>query len=303
MGYLRRLPKFEYLAPRTVDEVCSLLAERRGDARLLAGGTDLILQMKRREVAPAAIIGLKGVEGLSFIRSGKDGGVAIGAMTTMRAIERSSLIREKYDFFSATAGTIGSPEIRAVATVGGNLSGALPCADFPAPLITLGARVKLTSKRGERWVSLEDFFTGLEQTVASPDELLAGIELPSPPGFSGGAYLKFHDRNAMDMTTTGVAAFVTCDRDRRIIADARIALTSSAPRPERVKQAEAALRGQPFTEQALEEAARLACREAEPRASWRARKEFRLELIRVLTKRALAQAVEKALGKGRRAMA
>lgn len=293
MGYFRRLPKFDYLAPQTIDEACAALAERPGDARLFAGGTDMLLQMRRREIAPRAIIGLKGVASLSFIRR-QNGGVAIGAMTTFSAIERSALIGEKYDFLCETAAGIGSPELRSVATVGGNLSGALPCADFPAPLITLGAVVRLRSARGERSLALEDFFRVFAETAAAPDELLTEIELPSRPAFSAGAYLKFHDRHAMDMTTTGVAAFVTWDREKRLVADVRIALSVSGPTPLRVKKAEAALRGRPMTEEALEEAALLACEEAQPRTSWRASKEFREELISVLTKRALTQAGEKA---------
>ena len=293
MGYLRRLPRFDYLAPRTVDEACSALAERRGEARLFAGGTDLVLQMKRREITPRAIIGLKGVASLSSIRA-QPGGLAIGAMATFGAIESSALVREKYDFLCETAAAIGSPEIRAVATVGGNLSGALPCADFPAPLMTLGAVVRLRSVRGERALALEDFFMGFAETAVAPDEILTEIELPVRSGFSAGAYLKFQDRHAMDMTTTGVAAFVTWDRERGLIGDVRIALSVSGPVPLRVKNAEAALRGRRLTEEALAEAGLLACQEAQPRASWRARKEFRRELIGVLTQRALRQAGDKA---------
>jgi CO/xanthine dehydrogenase FAD-binding subunit len=215
-------------------------------------------------------------------------------MTTFGAIESSPLIREKHDFLCETAAGIGSPEIRAVATVGGNLSGALPCADFPAPLMILGAIVRLRSVRGERALALEDFFMGFAETAAAPDEILTEIELPARPDFAGGAYVKFHDRHAMDMTTTGVAACVTWDRERGLIGDVRIALSVSAPVPLRARNAEASLRGQTFTEKALEEAALLACQEAQPRASWRARKEFRRELIAVLTERALRQAGEKA---------
>jgi len=293
MGNFRRLPRFDYLAPQTIDEACAVLAERPGDARLFAGGTDLLLQMRRREIAPRAIIGLKGVASLSFIRR-QNGGVAIGAMTPFSAIESSPLIGEKHDFLCETAAGIGSPELRSVATVGGNLSGALPCADFPAPLITLGAVVRLRSARGERSLALEDFFRGFAETAAAPDEILIEIELPSRPACSAGAYLKFHDRHAMDMTTTGVAAFVTWDAEKRLVADVRIALSVSGPIPLRAKKAEAALRGRQVTGEALEEAALLACQEAKPRTSWRASKEFREELISVLTKRALRRAGEKA---------
>lgn len=294
MGYLRRLPRFEYLAPRSVVAVCDVLAEYPGEARLLAGGTDLILQMRRREVAPRYIIGLKGLSELAFIRPQKNGGVAIGAMTTVRTIEFSPLIRERYGLLCRTAAEMGSPEIRQSATIGGNLAGALPCADFPPALITLGAHVKLKSQQGERLLPLEEFFLGPEQTVVDPSELVTEIQLPAPSPLSDGAYVKFHDRHAMDMTTTGVSAFVTLDQERRRFRDVKIALASSAPIPLRAKNAEAALRGQAFTEKVVEKAAALACQEAQPRSSWRASRDLRLELIKSLTKRAIRQAWEKA---------
>ena len=295
MSYLRRLPRFEYLAPRSVTAVCDALAEYPGETRLLAGGTDLILQMRRREIAPRYIIGLKGVSELAFIREQADGEIAIGAMTTIQAIQSSPVIRNKYGLLSETAGEIGSPEIRQAATIGGNLAGALPCADFPPALITLGAKVKLQSKRGERLVPLEDFFLKFEQTVASRDEFLTEIHLSAPPPFSGGVYVKFHDRHSMDMTTTGVGAFLTLDKESRMFRDVKIALGSSAPVPLRAKKAEVALRGRAFSEEAVDEAASLACEEAEPRSSWRASRDFRLELIRTLTKRAIRGAWEKAV--------
>jgi len=292
--YLRRLPRFEYLAPRTIDEVCAALAQHGQEAKPLAGGTDLIIQMRRREVVPRYIIGLKNVPELDFIRADDGGGLTIGAMATVWAIQSSPLIQERFDFLAQTAAEMGSPEIRYTATIGGNICGALPCADFPAPLLTLGARVKLVSKRGERVVPLEEFFLGVGQTVMEPDELLTEIQVPAQPPRSGGAYIKFHERHAIDITTTGAGAFVILDPEGRACQEAKIALTTSAPTPIRVKRAEAALRGQPLTEEALEEAARLACEEASPRTSWRATREFRLELIRALTKRALRQAWEKA---------
>lgn len=295
MSYRWRLPRFEYLAPRSVAAVCDALAENPGEARLLAGGTDLILQLRRRDIAPRYVIGLKGVSELAFIRERADGGLALGAMTTIQAIGASPVIRKRYDALAETAGAMGSPEIRQVATIGGNLAGALPCADFPPALIALGAEVKLESKQGERWLPLEAFFLRFEQTVARREELLTEIRLPPPPPLSGGVYLKFHDRHSMDMTTTGVGAFVTLDQDRRLFQDVKIALGSSAPVPLRAKKAEVALRGRALTEAALEEAASQVCEEAEPRGSWRARRDFRLELIKTLTKRALRGAWKKAV--------
>ncbi len=294
MTYLRRLPKFEYLAPRDVEDVFGLLAAHGADARLLAGGTDLLLQMRRRETVPKYVIGLKGVAELAYVREQADGTLAIGAMTTIRTFVTSPLIRERYGILAQAAGGIGGPELRNVATVGGNLAGALPCADFPPALIALGAKVKLASSRGERVVAIEDMFPMFGTTVARPDELLTEIQLPSVPSFSGGIYLKFHDRQSMDMTTVGVSAFVTWDQGSRVFRDVKIGLSSSAPVPMRARKAEAVLRGRACADDVLEEAALAVCEEADPRTSWRATREFRFELLRSLTKRALRAAREKA---------
>jgi carbon-monoxide dehydrogenase medium subunit len=297
MVYLRRLPRFEYFAPRSVAAVCGALAEYPGETRLLAGGTDLILQMRRREVVPRYVIGLKNLPELAFIRS-RHHTFALGAMTTLDAIESSPLISREVDFLAQTAAEMGSPEIRLVATIGGNLASALPCSDLAPPLLVLQAGVKLNSLRGERTVALENFFLGPGQTIMAPGEFLRAISFPSRPPLSGGAYIKFHDRHAMDMTVAGVAAFVVLQPGGERVQDARIALATGGPVPLRVKRAEAALQGEPLTEKALEKASEVACEEARPRTSWRARREFRVELIRVLTRRALRQAWEKAKSAG-----
>lgn len=294
MSSLRRLPKFEYLAPVTTDEVCRLLASHAGEAKLLAGGTDLILQMRRRETVAKYIIGLKSVPELTFVRETAEGGLAIGAMTTIQTLLTSPIIRKTYGVLAQVAAGIGGPELRNVATIGGNLAGALPCADFPPALIALGATAKLKSSASERMVPVEELFPSFGKTVARPDELFTEIHLPNVPAFSGGVYLKFHDRHSMDMTTLGVSAFVSWDEESRVFRDVKIALASSAPVPMRAKKAEAVLRGRALGEDALEEAARAVCEEANPRTSWRATREFRFELLRTLTKRAITGAQEKA---------
>lgn len=294
MNYLRRLPKFEYLATRSIDEACDLLAAHGNQAGLLAGGTDLLLKMRRRETSPAYIIGLKGVAELSGVRTLAEGGIAIGAMTTIQALMSSPVVREKYSVLAEAAAGIGGPELRNVATIGGNLAGALPCADLPPALITLGAKVKLKSRNGERVVPVENLFPQFGMTVARPDELLTTIQLPSVPSFSGGIYLKFHDRQSMDMTTVGVSAFVIWDEESRVFRDVKIGLSSSAPVPMRAKKAEAVLRGRACADDVLEEAALAVCEEADPRTSWRATREFRFELLRSLTKRAVRGARDKA---------
>jgi CO/xanthine dehydrogenase FAD-binding subunit len=294
MSYLRRLPKFEYLAPHSIDEACDLLAAHSSEVRLLAGGTDLLLQMRRREACPAYIIGLKGITELSGVRALADGGLSIGAMTTIQALMSSPVVREKYGVLAEAAAGIGGPELRNVATIGGNLASALPCADLPPALITLGAKVRLKSHNGERVVPVEDLFPQFGMTVARPDELLTTIQLPNPPSFSGGAYLKFHDRQSMDMTTLGVSAFVTWDEGSRVFRDIKIALASGAPVPMRARKAEAVLRGRACADDVLQEAALAVCEEAHPRNSWRATREFRFELLKSLTRRAVRGARDKA---------
>jgi len=294
MTYLRKLPKFEYLAPQGIPEVCEMLANHGREAKLMAGGTDLIIMMRRREVAPRCVIGLKSVPELNFIRDEKDGGLTIGAMATSWAIQSSPLVRRRYDFLAKTAADIGGIENLHVSTIGGNLCDGFPCVDFPAPLLTLDAEVKLVSRRGERIVPLDSFYLGYQQTAVEPDELLTEIHIPPHPQRHGGAYIKFHDRHAIDITTTGAAAFLTLDSDGETARDVKIALTTSAPVPLRVKSAEAALCGRKVTEEATEEAARLACKEASPRTSWRSTAEFRARLVRVLVRRALQQAWRKA---------
>ena len=290
MAYLRRLPKFEYLPARTIAEVCALLADHGECAELLAGGTDLLLQMRRREISPAYVIGLKGVGELSGVQPSADGGLTIGAMTTMHALLSSPTIRERYGVLAEATAGIGGHELRNVATIGGNIAGALPCADMPPALITLGAKVKLTSRDGERLVPVDELYPEFGRTVARADELLTAVLLPNVPAFSGGAYIKFHDRQSMDMTTIGVSAFVTLDADGQAFRDVKIALASSAPVPMRARKAESVLRGLPCTDAALDQAAMTVCEEADPRTSWRATRDFRLELLRGLTKRAIKRA-------------
>ena len=295
MTYLKRLPKFEFVSPGSIEEVCAFTADTSvGDIMLLAGGTDAILQMRRRERTPRRVIGLKSVPELDFVREQADGSLAIGAMTTLQTLLSAPIVRERYAVLSETAAQIGGRELRNVATVGGNIAGALPCADMPPALMTLGARVRLSSRRGDRWLALEEFFPEFGRTAAVEGELLTQISVPRPAPNSAGTYLKFHDRQSMDMTVVGVGAFLARDGETQKIRDIKLAYASSAPTVFRAHEAEAVLRGCTMSEEALEATAEVACRVSSPRTSWRANAEYRRELIRALTKRAIRQAWQKA---------
>ncbi|OGA92167.1 MAG: hypothetical protein A3G27_17585 [Betaproteobacteria bacterium RIFCSPLOWO2_12_FULL_66_14] len=298
MTYLRRLPRFEFVSPDSLAEVCAMTAGASdGEVMLLAGGTDAILQMRRRERTPRRVIGLKGVAELAFVREQPDGGLAIGAMTTLQMLLSAPVVRQHYDLLREATAQIGGQELRNVATVGGNIAGALPCADLPPVLMTLEARVRLSSQRGDRWVALEEFFPEFGRTVAVDGELVSEISLPRPAPNSAGTYLKFHERQSMDMTVVGVSAFVVCEGETQVIRDIRLAYASAAPTVFRAREAEAVLRGCAMSEEGLEATAEMACKVSNPRTSWRANGEYRRELISSLTKRAIRHAWQKAVSR------
>lgn len=300
MTFLRRLPKFDFVSPNSIAELCSLTAgASNGELMLFAGGTDAVLQLRRREVTPRCVVGLKGVPELDFIEEQPDGSLAIGAMTTLQSLMKSPAVQGHFDVLAETAGQIGGVELRNVATLGGNIAGALPCADLPPPLMTLDAEVKLSGKDGERWVPIDELFAGYGKTVAAKGEVLTEIRVPKPAARSASVYLKYHDRQSMDMTVVGVGASVELDDEGKGFRDIRLAYANGAPTAFRAKKTEEVLRGNEMSEEALQAVAEAAGKEAVPRAnSWRADPQYRLTLIRNLTKRAIRSAWEKAVARG-----
>ena len=290
--YLRRLPKFEYLQPKTVQEACSLLSQYKDKAKIIAGGTDLLPRLKRREVAAEYVIGLKGILGLDYIKYSKTDGLRFGALATLHAIETSPIIKEKfYPLFQAVY-SMASPQIRSRGTVGGNLCNAAPSADTAPALITLGARLKLVSPRGERTTLVEEFFTGPGETLLSEDELVVEVQVPNMPLHSGGVYLKQMIRRAMDLAIVGVAAVMTSDGG--VCKDIKIVLGAVAPTPIRASKAEQVLKGKMPEDSLIEEAAKKAAGEARPISDIRSSLEYRKAMVEVLTRKAVKQAWEKA---------
>jgi carbon-monoxide dehydrogenase medium subunit len=287
--FYRRLPKFNYLAPTTLDEALSLLSEYRGRAKVIAGGTDLVPKLKRREIrAPEHVIDLKGIPGLDEIKFDASG-LTLGALVTIGMVESSAKIQQRLGILAQAAQSMASPQVRNRGTIAGNICNAVPSADLAPPLLTLGARLKIVSGKGERTVNIEDFFTGPGQTALDEDEILAEIQLSSIPPNGKGVYLKLTPRRAMDLAIVGVAVVVipqdgTC-------RDIRIALGAVAPTPIRAKKAEAVLKGQKLDDKLIEKAAQTAAGESRPIDDHRASAEYRRDMVEVLVKRAIKQAI------------
>jgi len=289
----RNLPRFEYLSPRTVNEAIGLLKQHGGKVKVLAGGTDLVPQMKWGEIKPEYILSLSQVPDLAQIQFHHTTGLKLGALTKIRAIEKSDTIKEFYPILAQAASVIGSVEIRNRGTVGGNLCNAAPSADMVPSLLVLNARAVIASESGERVIPLEDFFVGPGKTVLSGGEILIRLEVPTMKPNSAGEYIKLGNRNAMEIALIGVAALITLEQGNDTCEEARLALATAAPTPIRVKEAEGVLTGKKLDEEVIELAAETASKEASPRSSWRASEEYRREMIRVLTRRAITQALHK----------
>ena len=282
------LPDFEYCAPGNIGEVCQLLSEYRTKAKILAGGTDLLHQMKHRKMSPEVVISIKGLPELTGISHDKERGVVIGARATQKAIANSPILMKKYRSICTAAQNMANNQIRNRGTVGGNIVNAVPSADLPPILLALDAKVKLVSTRGERLVLLNDFFLGVHQTVIQEDELLTEVIIPDQ-AVTGSSCIRFGLRSSGALAVVSVA--VAVNMSGNTCKDARIALGAAAPVPMRAVQAEQKIIGSQITDTLLEEVGVTAAGESRPRSSIRGSAEYRRDLIRVLTRRALNDAI------------
>jgi len=275
---------FEYFAPRSLAEATEVLAKYQGEARTVAGGTDLLLKMKAGRLSPKAIVNIKRVpelRGLTF-----NSHLTLGALTTLEEIKQSSMIRERYPALSDAAATMASVQIRNLATVGGNLCNAAPSADLAPILIALNAAARLAGIKGERRIPLEDFFTGPGTTVLAPGELLVSLEVPPPAGPS--VYLKHSPREHMDIAVVGIGLAL---RGYHLLshecAEPRVVLGAVAPVPLRARRAEAELTGGPLAAERIDRAAKIAAEEAKPIDDVRGSAWYRRRMVAVLTRRGL----------------
>jgi carbon-monoxide dehydrogenase medium subunit len=287
------MTRFEYCEPATLDEAVALLREARGDAAVLAGGTDLLVQIRERVRRPAQVVNIKKILGLDAFTFDPATGLTIGALATTRALETSDLIRRHYAGLHTAVVHFASIQVRERATIVGNVCRASPSADTLPPLICDGATLRVLGPQGARTVELERFFTGPGRTLLRAGELVTQVHVPAPAPRTGKVYLKHGRRVEMELATVGVAASVTLDAGGAL-ADARIALAAVAPTPLRAHAAEAALQdlahGRRLDARALDAAADAAASEARPIADVRASAEYRREMVRVHVRRALERA-------------
>ncbi len=281
---------FEYRTPKNLKEVHASLREFGTDAKLISGGTALVIMMKQRLVRPSCLVSLRSVRGLNGIEV-KDGGLSIGGLATHREVETSSLVRRRLPVLSETYHHVATIRVRNTASVGGGLAHADPNQDPPPTLIALGATVKATSANGSRVIPLDEFFTDYYETVLNPDEIITEVFVPKLPPNSGSAYLKFLPRTADDYATVSAAAVLTLDKSKKKISDVRIALGSVGTTPIRAKDAEALLRGQPVKPEAFREAAEKAKEAVDPVTDFRGSAGYKKEMAGVFVRRALEKAL------------
>jgi carbon-monoxide dehydrogenase medium subunit len=283
---------FSYQRAASLDEALAALAG--GDAKVLAGGMALLPLMKLRLASPAHVVDINGIPGLTGLREA-DGFLRIGALTRESDLEESELIRTRYPLLHETSRVIADPLVRNLATVGGNLAHGDPANDHPATMLALGAELVARGGAGERRIPVAGFFTGPFATALRSDDILVEIRIPVPPARSGGAYLKL-ERKVGDFATAAVAVQLTL-REDGACERAGIGLTNVGLTPIKAEKAEAALLGKRLDDKLIAHAAQLAAAAAEPAEDLRGSVEYKRDLVRVLTGRALRKALARAEGR------
>jgi len=293
------LPKFNYHAPTTIDEACSILGHYGAKAKVLAGGTDLLVNLKKKLLTPEELISLNKITGLTEAFEQKGKGLSIGPLSTAAYLAGSGLIREEGGVLGQGAGRLGSPLIRNRATVGGNLVTARPASDMAPPLLVLGASLTLKGPQEERTVPLADFIVGPGQTVIQNNEILTQIFIPKFEGQSAGAYIKLGSRKALEISLVNVASFLGLGSDGSI-KQARVALGAVAPTPLLSPGAAKVLTGvkpKDGKDPVFNEAARAAAQDSKPITDHRGSAEYRRAMVEVLTLRTLTAAYEQLMKK------
>jgi len=282
---------FDYLEPKSLKEACGLLDGHPDDAKLIAGGTALVIWMRMGLLHPTVIVSLEKIPDFNYIRYDERDGLRIGAGARHREIELSRVVRERYPLLHETFRKVAQPRIRNMGTIGGNLCQGDPLTDPGASLIALDAEVTLTSSKSERVLPLEQFFIDYYQTDLNAGEILTEIHVPPPAKKLGWGHIKFLPRSQEDFATVGVAFALRCSNG--FCEDIRLALNSVAPTILRAKRAESVLRGKKVTDSLLQEMGEVAATEVDPMDDNRGSAEYKRELVKVLVRRAAKEALER----------
>jgi aerobic carbon-monoxide dehydrogenase medium subunit len=283
--------RFDYLEPDTLEEAVALLSRHGPKLNILAGDTDLLVEIKEQLRAPGYVMSLGRLPGLDQVSFDEKQGLKIGALVTTRELEIHPVLNKHYPGLVQALRELGSIQVRNRATLAGNICRASPSADTLPPLIADGASISLSGS-SKRTILLEDFFTGPGKTRLQADEIVTEIVVPPPPPHTGKHYIKHGRRKAMELATVGVAVCLTMDKD--VCKDIRICLGAVAPTPIRAKQAESMLKNQVLKDPLIEKAADAAMAESRPISNVRGSAEYRKEMVRVLTRRALEEARRRA---------
>ena len=291
------MKNFDYAAPRTLREAIALLADKGEGARVLAGGTDLLVHLRNKRFEPEQVVDIKHISEVNELTYGPRRGLRIGAAVPCHRIYNDPEVGERYAGLIDSAAIIGGIQIQGRATFGGNLCNATPSADTIPAMIVYGASCEIAGPNGRRQVAVEDFCTAPGQNVLESGEMLVALQFPPSRKGSGGHYQRFIPRNEMDIAVVGVGAYVELANRRQNFKTVRIALGAVGPTPIFVREAGEALAGQAVGDEAIAQAAAMAQAAARPISDMRGPAEFRTHLVGVLTRRVLDGAILRAKGK------
>lgn len=283
------LPKFDFLRPYSIVETCEILDEFGDSAKLIAGGTDVLVNLKRKVIKPSLLVGIDRVDELDGVSSTKSE-VKVGSLVTATTLSENRTLNRNYSVLARAAAGLGSPPVRNRATVGGNLVTARPAADLIPPLMVLDAKLHTISSAGTRVLPVDRFVVGPGETKIKPNELMTHVSVPRNDPGTGAVYIKFGARHSCEISIVSVAAFVALTPAGRRIKEAKIALGAVAPKPIRCPRAEQLLAGASPGETAFAEAGQAAARASRPISDHRGSARYRRQMVDVLTRRALTAA-------------
>ncbi|PIE69698.1 MAG: hypothetical protein CSA21_00940 [Deltaproteobacteria bacterium] len=282
---------FGYHEPATAAEACQCLKELGEGARIIAGGTDILIQMKRGSRTPEHLVNISNMDELSRIESGPEG-ISIGTAVLLSALVDNQAINDSLPMIARAAYLVGSPQVRNLATIGGNICNAAPSADMSPGLVALDSVLTIVGPDGQRQLPISDFFTGPGSVALEHDEILTSIFIPKPEAGTKMLYLKHGPRQAMDCSVTGVALALCVDPQTRTCKNVRLVLGAVAPTPVRARQAEQMIDGRRVDDIDFAAVGGSAASEASPISDVRSSAEYRLEMVSVLTVKALETLVQ-----------